>query len=301
MRAEAKNRFEGWYFKHQKGDQMTAFIPGRAAGGPFIQMIDNGTSRQFSVPSLRVKRGVLYAGDCRFSRRGAVVKLPGVEGTMHYGPLTPLQSDIMGPFRHLPMQCRHGVISMGHAVSGTLWVEGKSRCFDGAHGYIEMDTGCSFPSSYLWLQCNDFDQPCAMMLSIAHIPFVAFSFTGCICAIVFQNREYRLATYCGVRIRRAEKNRICLSQGKLLLWIDLKSPPAGHPLRSPIRGEMSGVIRECTDVPIRARLWENGKKVFDLRSAHATFEAVGEHVRDKLCEENKTCSYSDNFKDMLQE
>ena len=31
MRMSGQKGFEGWYFKHQKGDDMVAFIPGRAA------------------------------------------------------------------------------------------------------------------------------------------------------------------------------------------------------------------------------------------------------------------------------
>ena len=40
-----------------------------------------------------------------------------LHGTGRYGPFTPLQSDIMGPFRFLPgMECTHGVFSMGHPL-----------------------------------------------------------------------------------------------------------------------------------------------------------------------------------------
>ena len=37
MRMLGQKGFEGWYFKHQKGDDMVAFIPGRAESGAFIQ------------------------------------------------------------------------------------------------------------------------------------------------------------------------------------------------------------------------------------------------------------------------
>ena len=39
MRMSGQKGFEGWYFKHQKGDDMVAFIPGRAESGDFIQLI----------------------------------------------------------------------------------------------------------------------------------------------------------------------------------------------------------------------------------------------------------------------
>ena len=60
----------------------------------------------------------------------------------------------MGPFRFLPgMECSHGVISMGHALEGTLTLNGAVLDFAGGTGYVETDRGRSFPSAYLWTQC----------------------------------------------------------------------------------------------------------------------------------------------------
>lgn len=266
--------FEGWYFKHQNGRNMIAFIPGKAESGAFVQMITQDGSRQFSVPDLSVDGGVIRAGSCLFSRRGCKIDLPGVSGEVAYGALTPLRSDIMGPFRFLPMECRHGVISMAHTLSGSLTVDSEQISFSGGTGYLEKDSGTSFPSSYLWLQCSDFPEPCTMMASIAHIPFCGSSFQGCICAIVYGGREYRLATYCGVRIHAASADHICLSQGKLLLEIDMKPSCGGHPLRAPVKGRMSGTIRESSYAEIRARLWERERPVFDLRSSGSAYEYV---------------------------
>ncbi len=266
--------FEGWYFKHQQRDKMVAFIPGVAKSGAFIQMLDNSKSRQFDVSSLQLAHGVIKAGDCLFSKQGVVINLPGVQGRIVYGPLTPLQSDIMGPFRFLPMQCRHGVISMGHTLSGSLTVDGDICSFDGGRGYIEEDSGNSFPRSYLWLQCNDFAESCSIMVAIAHIPFAGVSFTGCICAIVFNGRQYRLATYNGVRIHSAGPQHVCLSQGGLLLELDISASDAGHSLRSPKNGQMSSSVRENVNAVVRARLWDNGIEIFDVSSSYATFEFV---------------------------
>ncbi len=191
-----KNKgFEGWYFKHQRGRDMLAFIPGIAESGAFVQMLSPSASRQFEVPELTVKDGVIYAGNCEFSRRGCKIDLPGVTGEILYGGLTPLSSDIMGPFRFLPMECRHGVISMGHGLSGSLVADGETYSFFGGVGYIEKDSGRSFPRYYQWLQCNSFPEPCSMMLSVANVPFCGLSFSGCICAIMYKGIEYRLASY----------------------------------------------------------------------------------------------------------
>lgn len=266
--------FEGWYFKHQKGYSMAAFIPGRAQSGAFVQMISENTSRYFAVPKVTVRDGIIHAGDCLFAPSGCRIRLPGVSGDIKYGHFTPLRSDIMGPFRFLPMECRHGVISMAHTLSGGLTVEGKYTDLDGGVGYIEKDSGTSFPRAYLWLQCNNFSEPCAVMASVAHIPFGKGSFTGCICALVYRGREYRFATYNGVHILAAEEGHLCLSRGKQLLEIDITPLHGGYPLLSPMRGQMSGVIRESGNADIRVRLWERGKRVLDLRSGCAAYERV---------------------------
>ncbi len=274
LQRKPNKRFEGWYFKHQAGNKMIAFIPGIAESGPFIQMIGNCGSRQFLVPDLSIDSRGIHAGNCHFSHSGCKIDLPGIQGSIVYGKFSPLCSDIMGPFRYLPMQCRHGIISMTHSLSGSLNIDGQMHCFDGGTGYIEKDSGTSFPRSYIWLQCNDFAQPCSIMVSIAHIPLYGINFTGCICAILYKGHEYRLATYRCVRIHKADSRQICLSQGKLLLKITIKSPNNKHPLRAPISGQMSGTIRESTNTYVHVRLWDHGMPVIDLYSAHAAFEFV---------------------------
>ena len=183
----------------------------------------------------------------------------------------------MGPFRFFPMECRHGVLSMAHTLQGSVRMDGYVHSFEGGLGYVEKDSGTSFPRSYLWMQCNDFPSACSIMISIAHIPFCGSSFRGCICAIVYQGREYRLATYKGVKVQAFTPEHICLSQGSLLLELDITSPHTGHPLRAPQCGKMSSTIRESCNVHLQARLWERGKAIFSLQSDHAAYEFVPNH------------------------
>lgn len=266
------NRFQGWYFKHQNQGETLAFIPGEAKSGAFVQMIDSRGSRHFEVPDLRVKSGIVYAGACVFSPNGISIRLPGVEGEVLYGPLAPLRSPIMGPFHYLPMECRHGVISMGHSLRGSIQVDGRVIRFDGGQGYIEKDSGISFPSAYVWLQCNAFSEPCSVMLSIANIPFGGLHFRGCICAILYKGREYRLATYGGVRILAVKEDYISLAQGKLTFEAYIKASSGAYSLRAPIRGGMGGMIRESNHTHARFILRERGITVFDLESENAGFE-----------------------------
>lgn len=141
--------FEGWYYKHQKGGRVLALIPGRAQSGAFVQMMTDAGSRTFDVPSLSVRGDTVRAGNCAFSPRGCFVDLPGVQGEIAYGGLSPLRGDIMGPFRFAPgMECRHGVISMAHTLAGSVRVDGETLDFDGGTGYIEKDSGTSFPRRF---------------------------------------------------------------------------------------------------------------------------------------------------------
>lgn len=271
---QGQKGFEGWYFKHQKGDSMVAFIPGRAQSGGFVQMISQKGARQFAVSRVTIKDGIIRADQCRFSKQGCRIRLPGVSAEIRYGPFAPLGSDIMGPFRFFPMECRHGVLSMAHRLRGSITVDGERYDFDGGLGYAEKDSGTSFPRSYLWVQCNDFPAPCSLMLSIARVPFCGAAFRGCICAILYRGKEYRLATYRGVRIRVFTPEHIRLSQGDLTLELNLTPTHAGHPLRAPQRGTMSNTIRESCNAHLEARLTKNGKTVFHLQSGHAVYEFV---------------------------
>lgn len=272
----AGNRFRGWYFKHQKGDDMVAFIPGVSSDGSFVQMISTAGSRQFQVPRVAEKDGLIYAGKCRFSLSGCKIDLPGVSGEIFYSSPTSLRSDIMGPFQFFPMECRHGVLSMNHGLRGSLTIDGTRLDFTEGRGYAEMDSGSSFPKSYQWLQCNDFPEMCSIMVSIAKIPFCGLHFTGCICAIWFRGKEYRLATYHGAKILDMGPERICLTQGKLRLEIKIQPSHGGHLLRAPIRGQMSGTIRESLNANIRFQLENNGRTLCTMQSNHCACEYVPE-------------------------
>lgn len=271
MQESNQPQFKGWYFKHQCAGETVALIPGQAACGSFVQVVTNDRSWNFAVPALSVGTDI-QAGSCLFSRSGVIVDLPGIHGQIQYGPLTPLRSDIMGPFRHLPMECSHGVISMRHTLTGALELEGHTVDLNGGLGYIEKDCGTSFPSRYLWLQANDFSEPCSIMLAVARIPLGHTAFNGCICAIVHGTQEYRLATYRGVRVLAATPQHIRLTQGSLLLEVDLTHAGDGVPLRAPDQGRMTAAVRESSTVTAHFRFFRRGQLLFDLTSPAASFE-----------------------------
>lgn len=267
-----KRYFEGWYYKQRTGDYMLAFIPGISSGGAFVQMIDSYGARQYAMPDFHASGDTVHTGNCVFSPQGLHICLPGVKGTLSYGKITPLASDIMGPFAHLPMQCRHGVVSMHHTVDGSITVDGKTHPFQHGIGYAEKDRGRSFPKSYLWLQCNDFPVPVFFMLSVAHIPFLGGSFTGCICALMYAGKEYRFATYRGVKIQTLANDGLCLRQGRLSLELRFHPLGTGHALLAPHLGRMTETIRESCDAYLALCLKEDGRVVVACESSRAVYE-----------------------------
>lgn len=262
--------FEGYYFKHQKDGQTIAFIPGKARCLAFLQVITNEKSYNLEFPSITMEDEIRI-GNCRFGTGGIIVNLPEIRGEIRYHDLTPIKYDIMGPFQYFPMECRHSIISMRHRLEGSLKINGQTVDFTGGTGYIEKDSGRSFPKQYVWVQCNNFSQKCGIMVSVAHVPFMGFSFQGCICVINYEGREYRLATYLGVKIEQMNENHIVLRQGKYLLNIDIQNNSA-HKLLAPENGSMTGIVRESNASKARFRFFDDNKLLFDLKSNNTSFE-----------------------------
>jgi tocopherol cyclase len=60
------------------------------------------------------------------------------------------------------------------SFTGRVLLNGRELNFTGGKGYIEGDSGRSFPKSYTWVQCNDFTVECSIMVSVVHIPFASY-------------------------------------------------------------------------------------------------------------------------------
>ena len=267
------DRFSGYYFRHQKNGRTVAFIPGVSKDGAFIQLITDRRAYNFEFPSAFMNREIAI-GKCRFSTEGSCIDLPGIRGEIRYSELTPLGSDIMGPFRFFPLECRHKVVSMHHRLSGSLSIENEIYDFEGGTGYIEGDSGRSFPEKYLWLQANDFTDGSSVMLSVAKIPFCGLHFEGCICVVMHGGKEYRLASYLGARAV-VQGNSIVVSQGGLRLTAEILSGGSGFDLASPQKGEMSGITKENNDAKVFFRLSRKGELICELQSVCSGFECFG--------------------------
>ncbi|MEM5769669.1 MAG: tocopherol cyclase family protein [Bacillota bacterium] len=271
--------FEGWYFKHQKGPDTLAIIVGRAEDGAFIQVITQEGSYRLRYPISAYHKGkTIKLGDSWFAWDEICLSVCHkdlrISGYLQYDHLTPICGDIMGPFRFLPMQCRHTVISMDHGVTGEICLNGRKIDFTGGKGYIEGDAGRSFPKSYTWVQCNDFAENCSIMASVAHIPFAGSWFWGCICVVWLDGVEYRLATYRGAKIKYRDERQLLIEQKDLSLKIFFLQPHSGYELDAPHRGEMRRSIREVPSAPAYFEFRRGNQVLFQGESPFADYEHV---------------------------
>ena len=255
-------------------------IPGKSSTEAFILILTDSASYNIPFRLSEYKEGdVLRIEDNSFSSSGISLNINhndiSLNGRLKYQGITPIKGDIMGPFQFFPMECRHGVVSMKHAVSGEVILNGERLRFDNGTGYIETDSGYSFPEGYTWIQSNDFKENCSIMAAVAKIPFAGLRFWGCICVVWINGKEYRLATYKGVKIIRCEHNVIELKQGKYHLTINAKQSNA-HKLAAPKSGIMSRTIKESASCPAKFLFTENGKMIFSGESACASYEYVME-------------------------
>lgn len=280
--------FEGWYFKCQAKDGKTiALIPavhksGSGKGSASLQMISEfGTWwLEYSEADFHAERKPLSVsvGPNTFGEEGISLQVEcsglSLNGNLRHGPLTPLQSDIMGPFRFLSgLECTHGIVSMGHRLSGKLTLNGEVLDFCGGLGYIETDRGRSFPDRYLWTQCSWVTPEISgLMLAVATIPIGKYiHFTGIICSVNYNKREYRLATYKGARIKAWSEHGAEIVQGKYRLLAEVLEK-RGQPLRAPVEGTMGRIIHESLCSKVRYRFWEKGQLIFDHTDDWASFE-----------------------------
>lgn len=283
-------KFEGYYFRHQNEKNTVAVIVGTASDSSFVQIITDELSEIYTFrpndcltePGKSKKRkstglwNNIRIGNNTFSKDGITLDLPDVTGDIRYTGLCGLRSDIMGFFRFFPMECRHTVVSMRHRLEGSLTVKGKTYDFNGGTGYIEGDSGTSFPKKYTWVQANNYGNG-SFMLAVADIPFAFFDFRGVICAIVSNGKEYRLATYLGAKITE-EGNTITVIQRSLKLQCEIIDPGKGFPLASPLCGKMCGNVGEHNGATVNVCLTENGIPIFSFLTDRAGYEKYPEDI-----------------------
>lgn len=276
--------FEGWYFKNVSAAQgeVLSVIPGisldRKDPHSFVQIINGITGEtkyfRFDVSEFTWSRErfEVRVGKNEFSVVRMKLDLSEnghtVSGTLEFFDTVPFPSSLLSPgimgwFSYVPlMECNHGVVSANHRIEGTLAIDGITIDFSQGRGYIEKDWGKSFPSSWIWLQCNNFRaDPCTLFLSIAKIPWLGHFFMGFIAFVYVGGKYYVFATYNGSKIQSVSFSgrvlRVTLENRKYRLELSALQGVGGH-LKAPVSGTMSRMIKESV----------NSTVTFSLSGAH---------------------------------
>ena len=283
-----KGYFAGWYFKHQSKNYSISFIPGininkNGDRYAFIQVITENSSYNINYDfydfSISKDKNTIKIKDNIFSLSGIIVNIKdeniNIKGKLTYKDITKIKGNIMGPFSYFPfMECIHGVLSLNHSVEGNLKVNNEQIKFINAKGYIENDSGKSFPKSYLWVQSNYFmKNNASIMVSIADIPFLGFEFKGCIAIVYYEGKEYRLATYNGVKIISYNEKGLIIKRGPYKLEVEIKNL-SPQKLLAPNSGDMIRKIKENISCNANFKFYKNDGLIFDLDSNKTSFEYV---------------------------
>ncbi|TRX65816.1 tocopherol cyclase family protein [Carboxylicivirga sp. M1479] len=259
--------FEGWYYKIISADEQhaLAFIPGIAMDDEghkhaFIQVL-NGKTCEAEYITFKAEDFVSQAHrfkteieDNVFEGDQISLNLPNVKGQLQFSNTVPWPNSwcspgIMGPYAFVPfMQCYHGILSMDHSIYGQLTINGTEIDFTGGRGYTEKDWGRSFPSAYIWMQCNHFGQAgISLKMSMANIPWLRSSFVGFIVGLYYEDRLIQFTTYNSTVLTKClvDKNvvQVELRNKKYQLQIVAQRSEATE-LASPINGFMDGRISE---------------------------------------------------------
>ena len=189
---------------------------------------------------------------------------------------------IMGWYRFVPfMQCYHGVVSLNHNLKGTIIKDNQTYNFEKGVGYIEKDWGKSMPSSWVWIQSNNFNSGnTSFMLSVANIPWLGKSFTGFLGFFLHQNKVYRFATYTHAKLQMdttdSDTLKIMISDKKYTYLIKTSRKNAGL-LKAPIKGSMDRRISESIDAKLKLTVMDKSARVlFEGSTEIAGLEIVGD-------------------------
>ncbi|MEM6722650.1 MAG: tocopherol cyclase family protein [Bacteroidota bacterium] len=298
---QSKSYFEGWYFKQvdPSGTAPIAVIPGISyeddgSAHSFIQVLD-GKNREthyhrFPAEAFQPheEHFELTMGDNYFSPERMVLKLPGLQGQIHLQgqvswPSKWYSPGVMGWYTFVPlMQCYHGVVSMDHQLQGQLVINNETIDYTGGKGYIEKDWGRSFPSSWFWMQSNNFesDRSISLMASVAKIPWLGSSFIGFLAGFLLDDTLFRFTTYTGAKLihKKLEREHLELAfQQKQHQLAIIAHKGNTEELVAPTNVGMTGKVDESMSARLSVQFKEGGKLLYEGDGIAAGLEIGGNY------------------------
>jgi len=297
-----RNFFEGWYIKLVSADstQRWAVIPGIFRGPDakaiaFVQVLDGLTGRSWfhEYPAdefeAAANRFEVRVGENHFDSAGIRLNLPQLKGQLLFvtpldpWPVTLASPGIMGWYGLVPfMECFHGIVSLGHQLSGQLQVEGKDIAFDAGRGYIEKDWGRSFPAGYIWMQSNHFagGTEASLIASVAIIPWLRGAFRGFIVGLKHGGRLHKWTTY-----NKSTEIHLIVDDSEIRWQLDgpdgrlelIADRASGGLLHAPLRTAMYRRVEETMRAEVQVRhSSKTGQVFFEATGDCASMEVFGD-------------------------
>jgi tocopherol cyclase len=297
-----KKYFEGWYFKMVSQDQSSimSVIPGisiTAEGSEhaFIQFIDGKTAKThyyyfpiedfyFSPTKFAIRIGENY-----FSEDHLVLNIQrddvSISGEVIMSGHTYLNNqrrkNIMGWTRYVPfMQCYHGLVSLNHTLKGEIIKNNVTYHFDKGVGYIEKDWGTSMPSSWIWMQSNNFESSdSSFMLAAARVKWMGSTFNGFLGFYLHNGRVYQFSTHSNAKLHfktlNSEDLTMTIRRKSFTIQVEAVKGNSGV-LIAPVDGSMVRRISESVNGELRITLLDkNGKVLVQDYTSVAGLEIVG--------------------------
>jgi len=305
------NYFEGWYYKHVSCnlEHVWSFIPGISLTNndthAFIQVINGITGETeyvaFNIDEFSCNKDILYVkiGNSVFTDKYIELNIQNekfkVTGHLSYTnnisfPSSIFSPGIMGWYSFVPfMECKHGIVSANHDITGFLNINDDRINFMGGKGYIEKDWGTSFPEAWLWVQANNFnDNNISFSFSVAKIPWLGKFFIGFIAFLYYENRFIVFSTYNKSELTGIKRFTgyidFILKNHDYLLKVHVQESIIGE-LRAPVSGHMSRRIKEGVDSKVTIHLFDKHNNfIYSDSSKRAGLECI-EKIFEYLSEE----------------
>jgi len=300
------NYFEGWYFKHVSANltQVWSFIPGISLNEKdphaFIQVINGitGDTHYITYPidqfTYNKESLDLVIGKSRFTENSISLDLAWdkikINGKISYTdnikyPTSLFSPGIMGWYSFVPfMECKHGIVSVNHTLTGSLTIDNQEISFTGGKGYIEKDWGTSFPEAWIWLQSNNFSNPgTSFTFSLAKIPWLGKFFIGFIVFLYYKSEFIIFSTYNKSELNDIKHDNdsvsVTLKNKKYVLKFKAIKKTFGE-LKAPASGDMSRRIKESVDSVVTLSLFDQSNNLLYTDEG----KRAGLEVIDKIFE-----------------
>lgn len=300
------NYFEGWYFKHVSANltQVWSFIPGISLNEKdphaFIQVINGitGDTHYITYPidqfTYNKESLDLVIGKSRFTENSISLDLAWdkikINGKISYTdnikyPTSLFSPGIMGWYSFVPfMECKHGIVSVNHTLTGSLTIDNQEISFTGGKGYIEKDWGTSFPEAWIWLQSNNFSNPgTSFTFSLAKIPWLGKFFIGFIVFLYYKSEFIIFSTYNKSELNDIKHDNdsvsVTLKNKKYVLKFKAIKKTFGE-LKAPSSGDMSRRIKESVDSVVTISLFDQSNNLLYTDEG----KRAGLEVIDKIFE-----------------